>query len=82
MRMHITVPVIYGYLRRQIFIFKDGITYDLSTAGMSFYTDRPFRKGMHLRVQSSYLWNCSRVGTVMWCSMKSYDIYRIGILFQ
>jgi hypothetical protein len=82
MRKQITVPIIYGYLRRQTFISNDGTTCDLSATGMSFYTDRPFREGKNVQIHSSYLWNCPRVGTVTWCSMKTYNLYKIGIVFR
>ena len=81
-RRQIAVPIIYGYLRSKTFICNDGTTCDLSTAGMSFYADKPFREGENLQIQSSYLCVGPRVGTVRWCGMKTYYLYKIGILFQ
>jgi hypothetical protein len=82
MRKQINVPIIYAYFRGQTFIINSGTTFDLSSAGMSFYTDRPFREGKNLQFQSSYLWRSPRVGTVKWCSMKTMFLYRVGILFR
>jgi len=82
MRKQINVPVIYGYFRGQTFIMNSGTTFDLSDAGMSFYTDKPFRKGKNLQFQSSYLWRRPRVGTVRWCNMKTVFLYKVGILFR
>jgi hypothetical protein len=82
MRKQITVPIIFGYFRGQTFIMNSGATFDLSDAGMSFYTDKPFRKGKNLQFQSSYLWERPRIGTVRWCSMKTVFLYKVGILFR
>jgi hypothetical protein len=82
MRKQINVPIIYGYFRGQTFIINSGTTFDLSSSGMCFYTDRPFREGKNLQFQSSYLWRRPKVGTVRWCSMKTMYFYKIGILFR
>ena len=82
MRKQINVPIIYGYFRGQTFIINSGTTFDLSSSGMSFYTDRPFFEGKNLQFQSSYLWRRPKVGTVRWCSMKTMFLYKVGILFR
>lgn len=82
MRKQITVPIIFGYFRGQTFIMNSGTTFDLSDAGMSFYTDKPCRKGKNLQFQSSYLWRRPRVGTVIWCSRKTANLYKVGTLFR
>jgi len=82
MRKQINVPIIYGYFQGQTFIINSGTTFDLSSAGMSFYTDKPFCEGKNLQFQSSYLWRRPRVGTVRWCSMKTMFLYKVGILFR
>jgi len=82
MRKQINVPIIYGYFRGQTFIINSGTTFDLSSDGMSFYTDRPFCEEKNLQFQSSYLWRRPKVGTVRWCSMKTMFLYKVGILFR
>jgi len=82
MRKQINVPIIYGYFRGHTFIINSGTTFDLSSGGMSFYTDRPFCEGRYLQFQSSYLWRRPKVGTVRWCSMKTMFLYKVGILFR
>ena len=81
MRKQLNVPIIYGYFRGLTFIINSGTTFDLSSAGMSFYTDRPFRAGKNLQIQSSYLWKRPKVGSVRWCSMKTIFLYKVGISF-
>ena len=81
-RKQLNVPIIYGYFRGQTFIINSGTTFDLSSAGMSFYTDRPFCEGKNVQVQSSYLWKRPKVGTVRWCSMKTMFLYKVGVLFR
>jgi len=82
MRKQINVPIIYGYFLGNTFIMNSGTTFDLSDAGMSFYTDKPFQKGKNLQLQSSFLWSRPRVGTVRWCRMKTVYLYKVGILFR
>ena len=82
MRKQINVPIIYGYFLGSTFIMNSGTTFDMSDAGMSFYTDKPFQEGKNLQLQSSYLWSRPRVGTVRWCRMKTVYLYKVGILFR
>jgi|GEM_PF-1029576 len=81
-RKRIAVPVIYGYLMGHTFINNDGITFDVSTGGISFYSDKPLIEGNNINIYSSYLWNCPRIGTVQWCSRKTCSLYKTGILFR
>lgn len=81
-RRQITVPISYGYIRKQTFIINSGTTFDLSNTGISFYTDNAFQEGINVQIFSSYLWELPRVGIVKWCSMKNIDFYKVGIQFR
>jgi c-di-GMP-binding flagellar brake protein YcgR len=81
-RMQISVPVIFAYPGKEKLITNNGITFDISNGGMGFYSEKPLQKGLELQVLLPDLWNYPKSSLVRWCSMKKYNLYRVGVSFQ
>jgi len=81
-RVQVTLPVNYVYTVDQRVVTKNSSTDNLSDSGLSFYSDRPLKKGSNLRVQLNHIWDVPKDSRVMWCNRKKYNLYKIGVVFQ
>jgi hypothetical protein len=78
-RNAINLPIIYAFSGDHRINVHYGTTFDISNAGMSFYTDMSLHEGLNLQVHLTNIWEFPRSGTVRWCSMKNVDLYRVGL---
>jgi len=81
-RIQISVPVIFAYPGDKWVITKHGTSFDLSEGGMGFYSEKPLKKGLELKIHAPNLWYSHKTCLVRWCSMKNYNLYRVGVSFQ
>jgi len=81
-RIQISVPVIFAYPGKEKIVTKHGTTFDLSKGGVSFYSEKPLKKGLELQVHLPDLWNYPKASLVRWCCMKQNNLYRVGVSFQ
>jgi hypothetical protein len=80
-RYKVAFPIEYTY--DDIEVFDDyGTTFDLSTSGVSFYTDKPLREGLTIKVKIPHLWDASRSVVVRWNSLKSRQCCKVGVSFS
>ena len=79
-RYQFAFPVIYTCDEEEI-IYGYGTTFDLSSSGMSFYTDKSLRKGSNLQVKIQHVWNESIPAVVKWTSMKNPQYFRVGVAY-
>jgi hypothetical protein len=80
MRYQFAFPVIYT-CDEEVTIYGYGTTFDLSSSGMSFYTDKSLRKGLNIQVKIQPVWNGPIPAVVKWTSMKSTQYFRVGVAF-
>ena len=80
MRYQFDFPVIYTCDEEET-IYNYGITLDLSSSGMSFYTDKPLQKGLNIQVKIQHVGNDSIPAVVKWTSMKSPQYFRVGVAY-
>jgi c-di-GMP-binding flagellar brake protein YcgR len=81
-RIQISVPVMYAYPSKERVITKHGTSFDLSAGGMGFYAEKPLEKGLELKLHAPNIWFSPKTCMVRWCSMKKYNLYRVGVSFQ
>ena len=81
-RIQISVPVIFAYPGDKWVITKHGTSFDVSAGGMGFYSEKPLEKGLELKVHAPNIWFSPKTCLVRWCSMKKYNLYRVGVSFQ
>jgi c-di-GMP-binding flagellar brake protein YcgR len=81
-RIQISVPVTYAYPGRERIITKQGTSFDVSAGGMGFYSESPLEKGQELKLHAPNIWFSPKTCLVRWCSMKKYNLYRVGVSFQ
>jgi hypothetical protein len=81
MRYQFSYPVVYT-CDEEITIYGYGTTFDLSSSGMSFYTDKSLRKGLNLQVKIQHVWNKESITAVVkWTSMKTPQFFRVGVAY-
>ncbi len=61
---------------------NEGVTINISSSGVAFYTHREVAKGMGLRIKGAGMWNGVRYATVRWCEKVENGIYKIGLSFD
>ena len=81
-RIQISVPVTYAYPGKESIVTKHGTSFDLSSGGMGFYSEKFLEKGLELKVHAPNIWFSPKTCLVRWCSMKKYNLYRVGVSFQ
>jgi len=81
-RIQISMPVIFAYPGKEKIITQHGTTFDLSKGGMGFYSEKPLQKGLELQVYLPDFWNSPKYSLVRWCSIKRFNLYRVGVSFQ
>lgn len=80
-RKKVNLPVTYVYSDERNPHLHNGITFDLCSAGMSFYTNKPLKEGLNLQVQS-LIWDSPKPCVIKWRSKKSRSIYKVGVSFR
>ncbi len=80
MRYQFDFPVIYT-CDEEGTMYSYGTTFDLSSSGMSFYTDKALRKGLNIQVKIQHIWDGPIPAVVKWTSMKSPQYFRVGVAF-
>jgi hypothetical protein len=80
-RYKVAFPIEYTYDDVEVFD-NHGTTFDLSTSGMSFYTNKPLREGLNLKVKIPHLWDVARFAVVIWNSLKSPQCFKVGVSFS
>ena len=79
-RYKLAFPVEYTY--NDADVFDDyGTTFDLSSSGMSFYTDKPLREGLHIKVKVPHLWDIARSAVIRWNTLKNFNCCKVGVSF-
>jgi len=81
-RAYLAVPVIIAYHCKNKIVVHYGTSFDLSKAGMCFFTNTPLHEGLKLHVHSCHIWDNPKSSTVRWCSKKNPHYYKVGISFQ
>ena len=81
-RIKVKLPVIYECSGEQKIATNSGTTFDFSDSGMCFYTHTHLREGINLQVQIPHIWDVPRTSIVRWCSMKTPNLYKVGVSFQ
>ena len=59
-----------------------GLSTNLSTGGLGFFTDHKIAKGQHLMVFSDQLSHEPVYGEVRWCSRHSDYLFKVGMAFH
>jgi hypothetical protein len=80
-RYSVAFPLIYTYDDRET-LDDYGTTFDISASGVSFYTNKPLRQGLHIKVQVPHLWDTSRLAVVRWNSLKGPQCCKVGVSFS
>jgi hypothetical protein len=60
----------------------NGITLNVSGAGLCLYTPLPLEEGLSVEVSSQAIRLGPRKGAVRWCRKITEDLYRVGIVFR
>jgi hypothetical protein len=81
-RTHFSVPIIFAYHYNNKIVVSYGMSFNLSKAGMCFYTNKPLHDGLKLHIHSCHIWDNPKSSTVRWCSKKDPHYYKVGISFQ
>jgi hypothetical protein len=81
-RKQISIPISYEYSSNDKTISRFGKSFNISEAGMCFYTQTPLREGLNLRVKGDHMWDSPRAGIVKWCHRKYLNFYQVGVSFQ
>lgn len=81
-RIRVDLPIQFTFSSGHGINMKEGVSLDISDTGMCFYTDAPLSEGIDLQLNMKYIWESPKKSTVMWCSMITHDLYRVGVSFQ
>jgi hypothetical protein len=81
-RIRIDLPINFTFADGNEINLKEGVSLDISDTGMCFYTDAPLSEGIHLQLNMKNVWESPQKSTVVWCSMITPDLYRVGVSFQ
>jgi c-di-GMP-binding flagellar brake protein YcgR len=81
-RIRIDLPVHFTFSTGQEINLKEGVSLDISDTGMCFFTDEPLSKGSYVELRMQHIWVSPKKSTVMWCSMITPELYRVGVSFH
>ena len=81
-RIRIDLPFNFTFSTGRGINLKEGVSLDISDTGMCFYTDAPLSEGINLQLSMKHVWESPKKSTVVWCSMITPDLYRVGVSFQ
>jgi hypothetical protein len=59
-----------------------GVTSNISSGGLGFYSDNMLRTGQKLKVFSKSMSENPIKGVVRWCNKISDDMFKIGLMFD
>ena len=81
-RIRIDLPINFTFFTGHGINLKEGVSLDISDTGMCFYTDAPLSKGINLQMSMKHVWESPKKSTVVWSSMITPELYRVGVSFQ
>ncbi|MDA8091635.1 MAG: PilZ domain-containing protein [Nitrospiraceae bacterium] len=61
---------------------RNGISLDLSAAGICIYAPTQLKEGMYIDVYGEAAWQGARKGSVRWCKMITENLFRVGVQFM
>jgi len=80
----ITVPLNFSYSYKDQeekvkSLSTNGISLNVSSSGMCFYTHMLLDEGTDLSLLSKAIWEIPKKGVVRWCRKITEELYRVGI---